>query len=106
MTVELVGKVRSTLQNTDHPYMQGAWRPTFNEWNVIFASGDAEVVHDRCPHKFRAFTGAALIGDLGPGLQLPRSAGGVTHAAAAARAASAASACTTLAAPVASSTLT
>jgi hypothetical protein len=44
MTVELVGKVRSTLQSTDHPYMQGAWRPTFNEWNAIFANGDAEVI--------------------------------------------------------------
>ena len=44
MTVELVGKVRSTLQVADHPYMQGAWRPTFNEWNAIFANGDAQVI--------------------------------------------------------------
>ena len=44
MTIELVGKVRSTLKSTDHPYMQGAWKPTFNEWNAIFANGDAEVI--------------------------------------------------------------
>ena len=44
MTIELVGKVRSTLKSTDHPYMQGAWTPTFNEWNAIFANGDAEVI--------------------------------------------------------------
>ena len=44
MTVELVGKIQSTLKNTDHPYMQGAWRPTFNEWNAVFANGDAEVI--------------------------------------------------------------
>ena len=44
MTIELVGKVRSTLKSTDHPYMQGAWRPTFSEWNAVFANGDAEVI--------------------------------------------------------------
>ena len=42
MTIELVGKVRSTLKSTDHPYMQGAWTPTFNEWNAIFTNGDAD----------------------------------------------------------------
>lgn len=44
MTAQLVGTIRSTLRNTDHPYMQGAWRPTFNEWNALFANGDAEVI--------------------------------------------------------------
>lgn len=44
MTVELVGTIRSTIQPNDHPYMKGAWRPTFNEWNAIFANGDAEVI--------------------------------------------------------------
>lgn len=44
MTAQLVETIRSTLKNTDHPYMQGAWRPTFNEWNAIFANGDAEVI--------------------------------------------------------------
>lgn len=44
MTAQLVETVRSTLQSTDRPYMQGAWRPTFNEWNAIFANGDAEVI--------------------------------------------------------------
>jgi hypothetical protein len=40
MFAELVETVRSTLKSTDHPYMQGAWRPTFNEWNAILANGD------------------------------------------------------------------
>jgi carotenoid cleavage dioxygenase len=44
MTAQLVETVRSTLKSTDHPYMQGAWRPTFNEWNAIFSTGDAEVI--------------------------------------------------------------
>ncbi|MBS3961953.1 MAG: hypothetical protein KGZ61_09020 [Sandarakinorhabdus sp.] len=44
MTLEMVGTVRSTLKSTDHPYMQGAWQPTFNEWNAIFANGGAEVI--------------------------------------------------------------
>lgn len=44
MTAELVETIQSTIQPNDHPYMQGAWRPTFNEWNAIFANGDAEVI--------------------------------------------------------------
>ena len=44
MTAQLVETIRSTLQSTDRPYMQGAWRPSFNEWNALFASGEAEVI--------------------------------------------------------------
>lgn len=34
MAIELVETVRSTLETRDHPYMQGAWRPTYNEYNA------------------------------------------------------------------------
>ena len=44
MTAQLVDTIETTIQPNDHPYMQGAWRPTYNEWNAIFANGDAEVV--------------------------------------------------------------
>ena len=44
MTAQLVETIKSTLQSTDRPYMQGAWRPSFNEWNALFASGEAEVI--------------------------------------------------------------
>lgn len=44
MTAKLVETIVSTLQPSDHPYMQGAWRPTYNEWNAIFANGDATVI--------------------------------------------------------------
>ena len=43
MTAQLVETIKSTIQPNDHPYMKGAWRPTFNEWNAIFANGDAVV---------------------------------------------------------------
>ena len=44
MTVELVGTVRSTLKESDNPYIGGAWQPTYNEWNAIFSNGDAQVI--------------------------------------------------------------
>ncbi|HAU22161.1 MAG TPA: apocarotenoid-15,15'-oxygenase [Erythrobacter sp.] len=44
MPAELAETVKSTIQSFDHPYMQGAWRPTFNEWNATYESGDAEVI--------------------------------------------------------------
>ncbi len=44
MPVELVAKIDSSLQPSDHPYLQGAWRPTFNEWNATFDAKDAEVI--------------------------------------------------------------
>ena len=44
MTAELVETIETTIQPNDHPYMKGAWRPTYNEWNAIFANGDAEVM--------------------------------------------------------------
>jgi carotenoid cleavage dioxygenase-like enzyme len=44
MTAQLVETIKSTLQSTDRPYMQGAWRPSFNEWNALLASGEAEVI--------------------------------------------------------------
>ena len=30
----LVNRVRSTIVETDHPYMTGAWTPTFEEWDA------------------------------------------------------------------------
>ena len=44
MTAQLVETIETTIQPNDHPYMKGAWRPTYNEWNAIFANGDAEVI--------------------------------------------------------------
>jgi carotenoid cleavage dioxygenase-like enzyme len=44
MTVELVETVKSTIQPTENPYLKGAWRPTYNEWNAAFANGDAAVI--------------------------------------------------------------
>jgi len=44
MPAELVETVKSTIQSFDHPYLKGAWRPIFNEWNATFQTGDAEVI--------------------------------------------------------------
>ena len=44
MPTTLVNTVRSTLEPSDNPYLGGAWRPTFNEWNGVFANGDAQVI--------------------------------------------------------------
>ena len=44
MSATLVETIRSTLQPSDNPYLQGAWRPSFNEWDAVFAPGDAEVI--------------------------------------------------------------
>ncbi len=34
MTVEVVETVRSTIAPNNHPYMNGAWRPTYREYNA------------------------------------------------------------------------
>lgn len=34
MPIELVETIRSTLKTNDHPYLQGAWKPTYNEYNA------------------------------------------------------------------------
>lgn len=34
MPVEIVNRVRSTLQPNDHPYLNGAWTPSFEEFNA------------------------------------------------------------------------
>jgi carotenoid cleavage dioxygenase-like enzyme len=44
MSVELVETIKSTIQPTENPYLKGAWRPTYNEWNAAFANGDAQVI--------------------------------------------------------------
>ena len=44
MPTMLANTVRSTLEPSDNPYLGGAWRPTFNEWNGVFANGDAAVI--------------------------------------------------------------
>ena len=41
MSAQLVETIRTTLQPSDNPYLQGAWRPTHNEWDALFANGDA-----------------------------------------------------------------
>ena len=33
MTARLIHRVRSTLQPSDHPYLNGAWTPVFEEWH-------------------------------------------------------------------------
>ncbi len=40
MPITLVKQIRSTLEPTDHPYMQGAWTPMHNEYNAT----DMEVI--------------------------------------------------------------
>ncbi len=44
MPATLANTVHSTLEPSDNPYLGGAWRPTFNEWNATFSNGDAEVI--------------------------------------------------------------
>ena len=44
MPATLANTVRSTLEPSDNPYLGGAWRPTFNEWDAAFATGEAEVI--------------------------------------------------------------
>ena len=44
MSAQLVETIQTTLQPSDNPYLQGAWRPTHNEWDALFANGDAEVI--------------------------------------------------------------
>ncbi len=44
MPAKLVETIKSTVEPNDHPYLQGAWRPTYNEWDATFASGDVEVI--------------------------------------------------------------
>lgn len=40
MAVELVETIASTIEPNDHPYMNGAWRPTYREFNAA----DMEVI--------------------------------------------------------------
>lgn len=40
MTVELVNRIESTIENWDHPYLQGAWTPSYSEYNAT----DMEVI--------------------------------------------------------------
>ncbi len=44
MPATLVDTIAATLGPSDNPYTRGAWRPTYNEWNAVFANGDAEVI--------------------------------------------------------------
>ncbi len=44
MPAELAATIPSTVQPSENPYLQGAWRPTYNEWNAVFAQGDAQVI--------------------------------------------------------------
>ena len=44
MPAQLVETVRSTLQPSENPYLQGAWRPSFGEWDAVYAPGDPEVI--------------------------------------------------------------
>lgn len=44
MPAQLVETIKSTIKPNNHPYMHGAWRPTYNEWNAVFANGDLEVI--------------------------------------------------------------
>ena len=44
MPAKLVETIKSTIEPNDHPYLQGAWQPTYNEWDASFAGGDALVI--------------------------------------------------------------
>ena len=44
MPAQLFETVRSTLQPSENPYLQGAWRPSFGEWDAVYAPGDPEVI--------------------------------------------------------------
>lgn len=44
MPAALVKTIPSTLGPSENPYLGGAWKPTFNEWNALFANGEAEVI--------------------------------------------------------------
>ena len=44
MPAKLVETIKSTVGPNDHPYLQGAWQPTYNEWDASFAGGDALVI--------------------------------------------------------------
>ena len=43
MPATLVETIASTLKPSENPYLQGAWKPSFNEWDAVFANGEAEV---------------------------------------------------------------
>ena len=34
MPATLVNRVTPTLRASDHPYLNGAWTPTFEEWDA------------------------------------------------------------------------
>ena len=40
MPIELINRVQPTLQSNDHPYLNGAWTPNYDEYNAT----DMEVV--------------------------------------------------------------
>ena len=44
MSAQLAATIPSTLQPSSNPYLGGAWRPTFNEWDALYANGDLEVI--------------------------------------------------------------
>ena len=44
MPAKLVEMLTPTAGPYDHPYLQGAWQPTYNEWDASFAGGDALVI--------------------------------------------------------------
>lgn len=40
MTVELINRIEPTIKSWDHPYLQGAWTPSYSEYNAT----DMEVI--------------------------------------------------------------
>jgi carotenoid cleavage dioxygenase-like enzyme len=46
MPATLVNTVRSTLKPSDNPYLGGAWRPQFNEWNADGMTVIGEIPRD------------------------------------------------------------
>ena len=44
MPGKLFATFESTIEPNEHPDLQGAGRPTSNEWHAPFTNGDVEVI--------------------------------------------------------------
>ncbi|MGB5165539.1 MAG: carotenoid oxygenase family protein [Woeseiaceae bacterium] len=46
MTVELINRIEPTIENWDHPYLQGAWTPSYAEYNATDMKVIGEIPKD------------------------------------------------------------
>jgi carotenoid cleavage dioxygenase len=46
MSVELINRIEPTIRNWDHPYLQGAWTPSYSEYNATDMKVIGEIPQD------------------------------------------------------------